>query len=343
MKALTLIDPCKFAYGEAPEPEIGPEDVLIEVKACGICGSDIHGMDGSSGRRIPPIIMGHEASGVIAKIGQAVQCWSVGDSVTFDSTVYCGACSFCRAGDVNLCVDRRVLGVSCGDYRQHGAFAQFVAVPARILYGVPEGLSHEQAAFAEPVSIALHAVRRVPIKPGDSAVVVGSGLIGLLVIQALKIAGAGKILAVDLDERRLELAKQLGADHGLKANDPLVIEQIQAATGGLGADIAMEVVGISPAVNLAVNSLRRGGSLGLVGNLAAKIDFPLQAVVTREIGLFGSCGSAGEYPDAIQYIRDGRMNVAPLISGTAPLAEGADWFQRLYDNKEGLLKVILQP
>ncbi|MCB1090912.1 MAG: alcohol dehydrogenase catalytic domain-containing protein, partial [Verrucomicrobiae bacterium] len=133
MKALTLTAYHQFEFGDSPDPEIGPEDVLISVKACGICGSDIHGMDGSSGRRQPPIIMGHEAAGEISRVGSAVTNWQPGDRVTFDSTVYCGKCPACLSGQVNLCPNRNVLGVSCGDYRRHGAFAEFVAVPQHIL------------------------------------------------------------------------------------------------------------------------------------------------------------------------------------------------------------------
>lgn len=343
MKALNLAAYNQFELIEAPEPDLAPGDVLIEIKACGICGSDIHGMDGSSGRRQPPIIMGHEASGTICKVGEDVDGWRVGDRVTFDSTVYCGECPYCQSGQVNLCQDRRVLGVSCDDYRQHGAFAEYLRVPARILYKLPEALSFEQAAFAEPISIALHAVRLVPVKSGDTAVVVGAGLIGLLVVQALRLAGAEQIFAVDLDEKRLRLAEELGATKGLNAADPNVLANIQEATQGEGADIAMEVVGMTPTINLAIDCLRKGGSAGLVGNLSATVDFPMQAVVTREISLYGSCGSAGEYAEALDQIASGGIRIEPLIGAVAPLSEGADWFQRLQKNDEGLLKVLLQP
>ena len=133
MKALLLSEYKKLELADMPMPEVGPEDLLIRVKACGICGSDVHGYDGSSGRRIPPLVMGHEAAGVIERVGPRVEGFAPGDRVTFDSTVYCGRCGFCRQGDVNLCDNRMVLGVSCGDYRRHGAFAEYVAVPARIL------------------------------------------------------------------------------------------------------------------------------------------------------------------------------------------------------------------
>jgi L-iditol 2-dehydrogenase len=343
MKALVLEQYKQFAYMDVPEPTFGADDVLIRVKSCGICGSDIHGMDGSSGRRIPPIIMGHEAAGVIEAVGANVKGWGVGDRVTFDSTVYCGVCHFCRRGEINLCEDRRVLGVSCGDYRQNGAFAEYLVVPTRILYRLPDNLSFEQGAFVEPVSIALHAIERTRLHVGDSAVVIGSGMIGLLVIQALRAVSCGQIIAVDLDSSKLDLAVQLGADEGLRSDQVNVAEEIRKRTGGRGADIAFEVVGISPTVKLAVDSVRKGGQVTLVGNLAANVDFPLQAVVTREITLNGSCSSQGEYQTALDMISRGNINVNALLSAQAPLAEGASWFSRLYEGEPGLYKVMLQP
>ncbi len=343
MKALTLTAYNEFQYGDAPDPQPGPSDVLVRVQACGICGSDIHGMDGSSGRRIPPIIMGHEAAGEIASVGAEVNDWKVGDRVTFDSTVYCGECEACKAGQVNLCPNRNVLGVSCGDYRRHGAFAEFVAVPQHILYRVPEGLPFEQAAFAEPVSIALHGVNRVPLKPGDSAVVIGAGLIGLLVVQALRAKGAGKVIAVDLEQSRLDKALELGADHVLMSG-PDVPAKVRELVGNPdGADVAMEVVGFGPTMKLAVESVRKGGSVGCVGNLQAEVPFPLQAVVTRELSVFGSCASAGEYGAAVEAVASGAIKVEPLISAVAGLDQGGDWFHKLHDEGGEYFKVILQP
>jgi len=139
MKALILTEYHRLEYGEMPEPQVGPGEVLLQVKACGICGSDIHGIDGSTGRRIPPIVMGHEACGEIVKLGEGVKGYAIGDKVTFDSTIYCGKCHYCRRGQINLCNNRRVLGVSCTEYRQHGAFAEYVAVPQHILYPIPAG------------------------------------------------------------------------------------------------------------------------------------------------------------------------------------------------------------
>jgi L-iditol 2-dehydrogenase len=167
MKALVLENVRDLQLKDVLEPELARNDVLIQVKACGICGSDVHGYDGSTGRRIPPIIMGHEAAGVVIKVGPEVRTVAVGDRVTFDSTVSCGTCSFCRTGDVNLCNRRQVLGVSCGDYRRNGAFAEYVAVPAHIVYALPLAFPFEKAALIEAVSIAVHAAKITEIKLAD--------------------------------------------------------------------------------------------------------------------------------------------------------------------------------
>lgn len=343
MKALMLTDYNRLEYTDVEEARAGVDEVLVRVKACGICGSDVHGMDGSSGRRIPPIIMGHEAAGVIAEVGASVKAWKVGDRVTFDSTVYCGECWYCRRGDIHLCDNRRVLGVSCEDYRRHGAFAEYVAVPERILYALPEGLPFEQAALSEPLSIAVHAANRTRISIGDTAVVAGTGMIGLLVVQVLRNVGCKTIIAIDLEDEKLELAKQLGANVGLNPRSCDPADQVRKLTGGRGADIAFEVVGIGATLGIAIDSLRKGGILTLVGNLTAIDDFPHQSVVTREISLGGSCASRGEYPTSIELIRSGAIDTAALVSRTAPLSEGAHWFDRLSKKEPGLLKVILIP
>lgn len=343
MKALVLKEYRKFALEEFPVPTIQPDEVLVRVRACGICGSDVHGMDGSSGRRIPPIVMGHEASGVIEEVGTGSTNWKKGDRVTFDSTVSCGACWHCQRGEVNLCENRRVLGVSCGDYRRHGAFAEFVAVPARILYRLPDNLTFEQAAMVEAVSIAVHAVERTPLKLNAAVTVVGSGMIGLLVVQVLRARGCGKIIAIDLEENKLQLAKRLGATDTIPANAPDLQEKIRALTSGRGADAAFEVVGISPTVKTAIDSVRKGGSVTLVGNLKPQVELPLQAVVTRELTLIGTCGSAGEYPACLDLIASGKVNVTDFVSATPPLEEGAQWFERLYAGEKGLMKVLLKP
>jgi L-iditol 2-dehydrogenase len=320
---------------DMPVPEIAPEEVLVRVRACGICGSDVHGLDGSTGRRLPPLVMGHEAAGEVVATGAAVTDLEVGERVTFDSTVYCGRCFHCTRGEVNLCDRREVLGVSPGPYRRHGAFAEYVAVPRRIMYRLPDSLSYEQAALIEAVSVAVHAVGLTPIRLGDTAVVVGSGMIGLLTMQAAKLAGCTRVIAIDTDDTRLKLARDMGATETV---NPKQSEPPQAI-----ADVAIECVGATDPIRTAIASVRKGGAVTLVGNVAPDINLPLQSVVTRQIRLQGSCASNGEYPACIDLMARGAIKVDPLISAVAPLQEGPAWFDRLYRHEPGLMKVILRP
>jgi L-iditol 2-dehydrogenase len=343
MKALLLTEYKKLAVTDMPTPEVGEDDVLVRVRACGICGSDIHGYDGSTGRRIPPLVMGHEAAGVIERVGSDVDGFKPGDRVTFDSTVSCGTCDFCRGGQVNLCDNRMVLGVSCGDYRRHGAFAEYVSVPARILYRLPNSLPFERAALIEAVSIAVHAVSRHTPKPDDTVVVVGAGMIGVLVIQVLRARGCRNIIAVEVDGQKRALAERLGAARSLNPKEVDIASAVRESTGGKGADASFEAVGLTETVLAAIQSLRKGGTAVLIGNLAPRVEVPLQEVVTRELSLLGTCGSSGEYPECIDLLARGAVDVDPLISLKAPLDEGPALFERLYDGDKRLMKVILQP
>jgi L-iditol 2-dehydrogenase len=343
MKALVLTAYKQFEIQDLPEPAPGPNDVIVRVKACGICGSDVHGMDGSTGRRQPPIVMGHEASGVVERIGAGVSGHAVGDRVTFDSTIYNPGSFFSRRGQINLCDDRRVLGVSCDDYRQHGAFAELVAVPQHILYALPDGMSYDQAALVEPVSIAVHARNLTPIEPGDTAVVFGAGLIGAMMVQVLKQTAARRIVAVDIDDGKLAVARAVGASDAVNSATSDAVAALKALTDGRGADVVFEAVGIEATLKAAIGGVRKGGTVTLIGNLAREVALPLQAVVTRQIRLQGSCASAGEYPECLELIASGKIDVDRFISATAPLDAGAAWFDRLYRREPGLMKVILRP
>jgi L-iditol 2-dehydrogenase len=332
MQALQLTEYRKLQLVDLPVPSPAADEVLIHVAACGICGSDVHGFDGSTGRRIPPLVMGHEAAGVIVAVGTAVDTFATGERVTFDSTISCGSCRFCKEGAVNLCDRREVLGVSCEDYRRNGAFAEYVAVPARIVYRLPDSLSFAAAAMIEAVSVALHAVGLTAPEKGSTALVVGAGMIGLLILQSLRVAGCGKIIVTDIDTARLELAKKLGASDtiiaGAATASDEIAAQVRQLTGGHGVDVVLEAVGTA---------------VTLVGNLAPEVPLPLQVVVTRQLRLQGSCASAGEYPQAIELMARKAIDVAPMLSAIAPLAEGARWFERLYAHEANLMKVVLTP
>jgi len=343
MRALLLEKYNELKLTDVPVPEFGREDVLIRVRACGICGSDVHGYDGSTGRRIPPLIMGHEAAGIVHSTGRDVRGFKPGDRVTFDSTVSCGACRFCAAGAVNLCEKRQVLGVSCGEYRRNGAFAEFVSVPARIVYALPDEFSFAHAALIEAVSVAVHAAKITGIRPGSTAVVIGAGMIGLLSVQAFRHHGCERVFAVDVDETRLKMARDLGATDTFSGSASEIVSRVLALTDGRGAEIAVEAVGAQEPINTAIECVCSGGTVTLIGNVSPKVEIPLQRVVSRQLRLLGSCASAGEYPECISLMQKGAIRVEPLISAVAPLSDAPGWFERLHAREPELMKVVLEP
>jgi L-iditol 2-dehydrogenase len=343
MKALLLSQYNQLDITDLPAPVPGEDEILVRVAACGICGSDVHGYDGTSGRRIPPIVMGHEAAGVVASVGVGVSKFEPGDRVTFDSTVYCGQCEFCLRGEINLCNNRQVVGVSCGDYRRAGAFAEYVVVPQRICYRLPEGLEFQEAAMLEAVSVALHAVRVSEMKGGETALVIGAGMIGLLTLQAAKAAGASKVLIADIDRTRLQTAESIGADDTLLLSGGELVKEILRRTGGKGVDLVLEAVGREETIAASISSVRKGGTVTLIGNISPEVKIPLQVVVSRQIRLQGSCASSGEYPQAMELLASGKIKVKPLITAVAPLSDGPRWFARLHAGEPNLMKVVLDP
>lgn len=343
MKALIYTAPYTFEYSEFPDPAVADDDVLVRVKACGICGSDVHGATGKTGRRLPPLIMGHEAAGVVEKVGGNVKGFERGERVCFDSTVYCNQCPPCRQGRFNRCESRQVLGVSPGDFKRHGAMAEFVAVPWWIVSKIPENMSFVRAALLEPVSIGVHAASRAPITPDDTVAVIGAGTIGLFIMQAAKLRGPAKVIACDINEFRLGVAKKLGADAIVNPSETNLKKAIFEETDGKGADVTLEAVGFARTFADAVSITKTGGYVVAVGNLEPRAEFNPQELVARELTFTGSYASSGEFRDCIGLVASGKIDVDPLISDVLPLSEGAAAFGRLLKAEENLLKIVLEP
>jgi threonine dehydrogenase-like Zn-dependent dehydrogenase len=343
MKALVHTAPFMFDLREVPVPQPTEDEVLVRVKAVGICGSDVHGYTGTTGRRIPPIIMGHEASGVVESVGRNVTNVAVGDRVTFDSTVYCNQCPACRVGRVNLCQSRKIIGVSTPTFRAEGAMAEYVVVPSWIIHKLPAAVSFEEAAMIEPAGVGMHAARITPIEPHDVVLVIGAGQIGLLTMQGARIKGAGTLVVMDVKEDRLTFAKTLGADVTINsaAGDPA--EALQRAIGRPDADVVFEAVGLEATVALGIHLTKLGGHLTLIGNVTPKIQVNLQEIISREVTIRGSAAIAGEYPACLNYIAQRRLQVKPLISRIVPLSQGQASFDALHHGEAGLMKILLRP
>jgi L-iditol 2-dehydrogenase len=282
--------------------------------------------------------MGHEFTGVITSMGINVKHYAAGDRVVVQPLTTCGTCPMCRAGQPNVCFNRTLIGM-----HTHGAYAEAVRVPQEQLYRLPDNVGWEQGALVEPLSVALHAVNRTPFSLMDTVVVVGAGTIGLLAILAARMKGAGRIIVTDLSPHRLELAQTLGADIivNIAERDPVAV--VKEATDGAGADAAIEAVGISATVQQALAVTRIGGHITWIGNSAPEITLNMQDVVTREITIGGTYGFNQEFGLAIEALRLGRIDVAPLIERVAPLDDGP---QLVHDLAAGTLdaaKVILKP
>ncbi len=343
MKALVYTEPYRFEYSDFPDPAVGDNDVLVRVRACGICGSDVHGCTGKTGRRIPPLIMGHEAAGVVEDTGANVSGFEKGDRVCFDSTVYCNTCPACRKGLYNRCDKRQVLGVSVPAFKRHGAFAEYVAVPSWIVFKIPDSLSFIQAALLEPASIGTHAVGRAPMSADNTVMVIGAGTIGLFILQGARLRGAAEVIAVDIDEFRLDVAKKLGASGAINPAKSNLKEAVLELTNGKGVDVALEAVGYAKTFADAVSVTKLGGYVVAVGNLEKKAEFDLQELVARELTFTGSYASSGEFSRCIDWVASGQIDVEPLISDVLPLEEGPRAFERLLKAEENLLKIVLEP
>ncbi len=332
MKALVYEGPYQLSLQNIPDPVPGPHEVVVRIKSVGICGSDVHGYTGTTGRRLPPLVMGHEASGIVEAVGSEVALIETGAPVCFDSTVFCRQCAACGAGQFHLCANREVLGVSVPGMKRQGAMAELVALPWWTLHLIPDSITFTDAALLEPVSIALHAVRRGYLHQGESVVVIGAGTIGLLILQVCLMVGASAVTVVDINPDRLRIAAEMGAHH--------TATKVPEDTS---ADLSFEAVGIGSTLRAAVGALCRGGRTVLVGNLTPEVSIDVQGIVAQEWSLIGTYASGGAFADALHLVSTGAVNPRPLVSEILPLSAGAEAFRRLHGGQEALLKVVLEP
>jgi len=334
----------KFEYIEMDIPQIKENEVLVRIKAVSVCGSDITGIDGKTRRRQVPIVMGHEASGIIVEKGKNVKNYIVGDRVTFNSTVYCNDCDFCKCGNINLCDNRKVLGVSCDSYRMHGAFCEYLAIPEHILYKLKDNISYQEAALIEPMSVALHAVNLFRPKTTDNVVLFGTGTIALFAVQFLKIKGCKQLIVVGRNEKKLRMAKELGADILIDSDHENVLDTVLLRTDRKGADVCYDAAGAQSTFSTGIASLKKGGTLVTLANLDLTFQLDMPSLITKQLTIKGSCASNGEYTEIIELLSKGKLKTDYNVSKILPLSEGGDYIVKLY-NKEikNFNKLILLP
>ena len=343
MKAAVMHQIRQIQIEEVPVPEIGSDEVLIQVMAVGICGSDLHYYShGKIGKYIvdKPFILGHECSGDIAAIGSNVRDLKVGDRVAVEPGVTCGRCDACKQGRYNLCPDVEFLATPPFD----GAFVQYFKVRQDFVFKIPDALSYEEAALIEPFSVGIHAAARTKLEPGSTVAIMGMGPVGLMAVAAAKAYGAAVIIVTDLESLRLEAAREMGATHMINIREKDPLEAISEITEGKGVDVAWETAGNPKALQSALRSLRRGGKLAIVG-LPAQDEIPLNVpfIADNEVDIYGIFRYANTYPKGVHFLSSGIVDANKLVTDKYPLEQTQEAMERALNFKNECLKVVVYP
>lgn len=342
MKAIMKVEPGvgNVEVRDIPEPEPGPGQVKLRVRAAGLCGTDLH-IYKDEFRSWPPVVLGHEVAGEIVELGEGVQGLKPGMRVTTETYFsYCGKCRYCRAGNVNLCLERRSIGSAV-----NGGFTSYLITPARNIHELPEDVDFRAGALTEPLACVVHAALTTPtVTPGDVAVIAGPGSIGLLTLQVVKAAGATAVmLGTDADEHRLELARDLGADHvvNVQRSDPASLIG-DLTEGGLGTDVVYECAGAGAAAQQLLTLVRRRGRYVQIGLFGKPIAWDLDQLVYKELTATGSNASTpSSWLRAIELMRTGKVRTAPLITHSFPVTEWEKGFAT-FEDRAGV-KTIFTP
>lgn len=342
MKAAVIRNhPRRISIEEVERPVPGPGEVLVHVKACGLCGSDVHGfLDETSAGRVEGLIMGHEPAGVVAECGEAVRCFQPGDRVVIDPQFSCGECYACKHAWYNICENGGIIGSSLRGFHQ-GAMAEYVVVKERHLHALPDEMSFEEGALMEPVSNAIHAVNRAGIKVGDKVAVMGAGTIGLCMIQAARVAGAEKIVAIDVSDYHLQMAKELGADYVVNSTQCDPIEAVKALFNGIGADVTIEAVGLGETYRQASLMTRKRGTFVFFGAAKDTAQMHLYPFLHRELNIVGCTGFDVELDIGLSMVKTGKIRVKPLITHRFSILETAASIKNATENAGAVLKTVL--
>ncbi len=345
MKAIRFMRPEVIEYSEIPKPELRQGEVLAEIAYAGFCATDIELLTGEmvhikNGNTTYPIMPGHEWSGTIVQVGEGVRGLAVGDRITSDVSLGCGECDECRKGHYNLCPNREVIG----SYRnRQGVFAQYVAVPQRHVYKIPDGLSMEEAALAEPAATAAYAVSKARIPAGAEVLVIGDGPIGQLAAQLANIQGASKVILAGSWDEKLEIAKACGIAQTINYHHEDVAARAKELTDG-GPEIVIETSGSNSALTSAVQALKPTGRIVAVSWYnGAMVDVPMNTLIVKDAELVGSLASPNSFGPVLRYMAEGKLKVKPLITHVRPLEELESVVKMVRAKKEMRIKILLKP
>ncbi len=337
MKAAVFYGKRDVRLETRPVPQPGPGEVLLKIRFCGICGSDLEAY--KYGLYQPGLIIGHELAADIVAVGPGVSGWGIGDRVTSNDVVSCGECRYCRSGRVSLCDAVTMPGVTCD-----GAYAEYMTVSARALFRLPEGVSYEQAAVTDPSSNALHAVRRSGLGLGDRVLVVGAGPIGLLTIQAALLAGARTVIVAEMNPIRAKMAVTMGASATIDPSTENLDFRVADLTDDQGADVVFCASGNPEAMGSTFTLVRKGGVVVPVGICEQPVQADFLSLVMNELDYRGTYASYDEYGLALDLMAQKRWRVEPIISGVVPLEQIVEeGFETLVRPDTAAAKVLVTP
>ena len=338
MKALMYNNPHDLSVVDIAEPNPSSKQVKIKLKYVGICGSDIHGYTGESGRRIPPMIMGHELSGKVVSVGNEVTRFKIGDRVTVQPIMYCGKCEFCKQDLINICANRRGLGTM----NINGAFAEYLCIEEKFVFSLTDNISDEAAAMMDPFGVVYRAVTQsMPIE-GKNILIAGTGTIGLLILKLVKYYKPNHIVVIDLSDFRLNLARKYGADITINPKE-LDVDKVLKDSGIRDSiDLAIECVGISATAQNTVEFVRNKGTAVWIGNAAKMITINMQQVVTREVTIKGSYGfTEQDFSNALHFLEQGKIIIEDLVSKKISLEEAPLAFEELSKGAGEAIKILV--
>ncbi len=340
MKSLKYVEPGKLEIWDVERPQPQPGEVLVQVKACGICGSDVHGFMGRTGRRIPPMTMGHEFSGKVVETSENCSRFQEGDDVIVQPINFCGECKNCRKGLTNMCLNKKFFGV----LEENGAMQEYLAVPEKLLYRLPENCSYDVGALTEPYAVAYGSVKKAGNLSGKNVMVIGAGVIGLCILQLIKLQKPARLIVSDLSDNRLGTALRLGADAVINPAKEDYMEAVARFTDGEMIDISVEAVGVQATANQSIKVLTPGGTSVWVGMSQKEMEINMQDIVCSARSVLGSFNyTHEEFGEVVQLLGTGKMASDQLISRTVSLEEAPQAFSDLRDHPDDLLKIIIRP
>ncbi len=340
MKALRYLGPNRLEVQEVPTPVPAKGECLLRVRACGICGSDAHGFTGKTGRRIPPVTMGHEFAAEVAQVGEGVTKFKVGDGVIPQPINFCGECENCKRGLTMLCLNKKFFGVLDTD----GAMAEYVSVPEKLLYPLPEGTSFYKGALAEPYAVTYGAYKKAGGLKDQIVLIIGAGTIGDCLLQLVLLDQPKMVIMADLSDPRLEISTSLGATHVINTGKGDALEQISALTDGHMIDVSFECCGVEPTANLSVQALKIAGRSYWIGMNQKEMTLNMQDIVCSARSVFGSFNyTHQEFGETVDILGSGRLASDRLISKIVSLEEAPQAFQDLLTSPDDYLKIIIDP